>query len=107
MARAMGRVRWTRAQAAARLESWRASGLSLAKFATRERVGYERLRRWRTKLAHEAGPRFAAVEIEPSRAAASDAITIELRCGIRLMTSERVSAEIVSRLARALEQIAC
>ena len=107
MARAMGRVRWTRAQAVARLESWQASGLSLAEFAARERVGYERLRRWRTKLGDDTRPRFAAVEIESSRVAASDAITIELRCGIRLRTSERVSPEIVSRLARALEQITC
>jgi hypothetical protein len=106
MAKAMRRrVRWTREQATSALESWRASGLSLAAFATREGLGYERLRRWQAKLADDARLQFAAVEV--SRAAGNDSIKIELRCGIRLTTSERVGPEAVSRLVRALERSAC
>ena len=43
--------RWTPDEARRVLDDWRASGLSLAAYAQRRGVGYERLGRWKRRLA--------------------------------------------------------
>jgi len=102
------RVRWTREQAAARLEQWRKGGLSLAQFASREKLGYERLRRWQDRLETRRAPAFAAVEVAvPTQGRGAERIVIELACGLRLETSEHVDPDVIARLARALERAAC
>jgi transposase len=102
------RVRWTQEQAAARLEQWRESGLSLAQFASREKLGYERLRRWQGRLEARRAPVFAAVEVAAAtQGRRSERIVIELACGMRLEMSEHVDPTVIARLARALECAAC
>ena len=46
-------LRWTERDAQRALEAWRASGLSLPAWCRQEEVGYERVRRWRSRLDSE------------------------------------------------------
>jgi hypothetical protein len=53
--------RWTPDEARRVLDDWRASGLSLAAYAQRRGIGYERLGRWKRRLARaEAGAKAGA-----------------------------------------------
>jgi len=58
-----GARRWSEAEARRVLEAWRRSGLSLAGYTGREGLGYERVARWRRRLA-----RRSAVAAPPRRA---------------------------------------
>jgi transposase-like protein len=50
-ARPWARARWTPQEAQRVLEAWRSSGVDLAGWCRREGVEYERVRRWRSRLA--------------------------------------------------------
>jgi hypothetical protein len=49
--RPWARARWTPGDAQRVLEAWRGSGLELSAWCRREGVEYERVRRWRSRLA--------------------------------------------------------
>lgn len=51
--------RWSREQAAAVLEEWKSSGLSLAAFARERGVVAQRLHWWRARLRGQSAPRAA------------------------------------------------
>jgi len=56
--------RWSEAEARRVVEDWRRSGLSLAGYTRREGFGYERVARWKRRLARRsvaAPPRRARV----------------------------------------------
>ena len=57
--RAQQAERWSREQAAAVLEEWKSSGLSIAAFARERGVVAQRLHWWRARLRDQSAPRVA------------------------------------------------
>jgi len=74
--------RWRAAEAEARLADSRRRGLPLAEYCRRRKIGYERLRRWRSQLerSREAAVALAPVQVvgAPPRASSG---RMELRLG--------------------------
>jgi hypothetical protein len=100
----LNRRRWTRADARTALSALRASRLSVAVFAARERLCAQRLYRWRRRLsatnrAAQVAPAF--VEIRPRQA---EPVEVILRSGRVLRVSESISALALERLVLVLER---
>ncbi|MFQ5515699.1 MAG: hypothetical protein ACE5FG_14900 [Myxococcota bacterium] len=104
---------WTEAEARAFLSSWRESGTLLPVYCREQGIGYERVRRWRAKLARKparkAAPvRLRAVRIVPEVAPACEAKTtmeIELARGLRVRVERGFDADELVRLVVALERV--
>ena len=79
--------RWRAAEAEALLADCRGSGLPLAEYCRRRRIGYERLRRWRAKLESS---REGSVTLAPVRVVAAPPPANSGRMELRLGQSRRV-----------------
>lgn len=97
--------RWSVADARAALAGLAASGLSMAKFAVREGLDVERLRRWRRRL--ESVPVARATTFVELRQQAPESIEIVLRSGRVLRVAESVDPTALLRLIDALERSSC
>lgn len=73
-----------RAQWAARLAAWKASGLSQSAWCREHGVSLAILGYWRRKLAEGTGPGLAVLPIRVASAPMSDALEVRLRNGIVL-----------------------
>ena len=98
--------RWSEAEAAGRVEAWRASGLSLAAWCRHEGLRYERLRRWRQQLERtrkrRRDPQLLPVQlVEPENS--PHALELELPRGLRLRVAAGFDATALARLLGELE----
>jgi transposase len=97
--------RWGAAEAEALLAACRRSGVPLAAYCRRRKIGYERLRRWRGKLERSRG---AAVALAPVRVvgapprAASGPMELRLGDGRRVRLDADFDPEALTRLLRVL-----
>jgi len=97
--------RWRAAEAEARLADCRRSGLPLAVYCRRRKIGYERLRRWRGKLERS---REGSVALAPVRVVAAPPPATSGRMELRLGDGCRVRLGVdfdpgaLSRLLRVL-----
>ena len=73
--------RWRAAEAGALLADWRRSGLPLAVYCRRRKIGYERLRRWRGQLERSRG---GPVTLAPVRVVAAPPPATSGRMELRL-----------------------
>jgi hypothetical protein len=104
--------RWTPDEARQVLGDWRASGLSLAAYAERRGLAYERLRRWKGRLALSLATRRAAtpLALRPVRVVSppprvSDDLAFEIRLpdGRAVGVAADFEAEGLRRLLAVLE----
>ncbi len=109
--RSGARLRWTAREAQRTLGAWRASGLSLAAWCRQEGVGYERVRRWRSRLA--SGPRSSQTAallpvhvLEGDRSADVPGFELELPRGLRLHVPSVFDEASLARLLRVVEMSA-
>ena len=97
--------RWRAAEAGALLADCRRSGLPLAVYCRRRKIGYERLRRWRGKLERS---REGSVVLAPLRVvaapppASSGRMELRLGQGRRVRLSADFDPEALSRLLQVL-----
>lgn len=96
------RTRWTLADARAILTRWKATGLSLRKFAEQEGVPVQRLERWRQMLGKAPDKGF--VEVPLLQSPPSAPVEVVLKRGVVVRLSESTSIPLVVELISALEQ---
>ncbi len=101
-------LRWTARDARRALEAWRASGLSLPAWCRQEGVAYERVRRWRSKLA--SGPRrpqtaalLPVQVLETERGMDGPGFELEFPRGLRLHVPSAFDEASLARLLRVVE----
>lgn len=99
------RSRWTEREARSVLEAQRASGLSIQKFAERERLVAERLYRWHRRMNRgpAAKPTVAPVFVELTPPPGREQLEVVLVGGRVLRFSALVDPSILPRIADALE----
>jgi len=88
--RAQQAERWSREQAAAVLEEWKSSGLSLAAFARERGVVAQRLHWWRARLRGQPAPRAVSPEHKLVPAIITGAPLFAASVTIRATTGEVV-----------------
>jgi transposase-like protein len=95
------RTRWTAAEAREILELWKASGLSLQKFAKQQGEQVQRLHRWKQLLEKPASEGFVEV---PLASHSKAAVEVVLPDGVVVRVCESagipLAVELVSALAR-------
>ncbi len=96
--------RGTRAEWAARVGRWRASGLTGRAFAARERVNRRTLSFWAWKLGSEHRAPAAFIEVEPpSSRHDQGCIEIVVRDSLRIRVSGEFDPAVLRRIVAALE----
>ena len=102
--------RWSAAEAEALLADCRRRGLALGEYCRRRKIGYERLRRWRSKLERS---RVQPLALAPVRVLAAPpparAGRMELRLGEgrRIRLAADFDPEALARLLRVLDSTPC
>jgi transposase-like protein len=107
-ARPWVRARWTPEEAQRVVEAWRSSGLELSTWCQREGLEYERVRRWRSRLAtrsQRAQPAtFLPVRVLGSEASPeAPAFELELSSGRRLRVPPQFDEASLITLLRVVE----
>jgi len=101
--------RWGTAEAEALLVDCRRRGVSLADYWRRRKIGYERLRRWRSRLDSEPrGPQTPALlpvhVLESERPWDGPGFELELARGLRLRVPPYFDEASLARLLRLVAQ---
>ena len=111
-ARPWARARWTPQEAQRVLEAWRSSGLDLSAWCRREGVEYERVRRWRSRLAvrsrrtaTSSTARFLPVRVLSGSAPSPEgpSFELELSRGMRLRVPPQFDEASLVALLRVVE----
>ena len=106
--RPWARARWTPGDAQRILEAWRGSGLALSAWCRREGVEYERVRRWRSRLAVRSR-RVRTATFLPVRVLGSEptpdapSFELELSRGMRLRVPPQFDEGSLATLLRVVE----